>query len=154
MKISNLFLLFSLISCTTGCFSPNVRVFSNNQIEAIGSRSKGDWRYHCVTVGTREHPFNEQTSLTVRIADGRALTAAELMASTILTAVTKSNGVFVIRGGAFTQCKLNSWRGADGLWHNPVMVSAAGRDVTFPISEKDLIGIFGPALVVKDEFSW
>lgn len=154
MKITNLLAVLVLVSCVTGCFSPNVRTFRNERVEAIGFRSGGDWQYDTLTIGTQEHPFNAQTPLTVRLPNGMVLTAAELIANTIPTAVVQSNGVCVTDNGTVKQCGLCRWGGADGQWHSPVLVCADAQVLTFPISEKELIRVFGPARVVEDRFCW
>ena len=154
MMTTNLLAVLALASCVTGCFSPNVRTFRNDQVEAIGSRSGDDWRYHSVTIGTQGRPFDQQTPLTVRISTGKTLTSVELITNTTPIAALQSNGVFVVQGSTVTQCVLRVWAGVDGQWHNPVLVSPDGRDLKLPISEKELIRLFGEARLVQDRFSW
>lgn len=160
-----------------GCFSPNVRIWSDGNLRAMGSfGSKRAVSYFSVCIGNDQMPFDGQQSFVIRLSNGTLFFSSDLSEATVkrvMLSQADSEGntvwdnsstgertyrlggaIFVYKEGRLVEVRIGRLQ-IPGETYIPELSNPDMKTFwAFPIPEEGLRQIFGMPDQIQDVIIW
>jgi hypothetical protein len=164
-----------------GCYSPNLRYWYNDNIEAMGTfKSRNNVVYGAVSVGNDTVPYNGRQPFAIRLPSGTVLSSDDFSLETIrpialallktrdstvhISHDTKNdrhkyffeNVMFEYEGNQLITMRISRWWEKENGKGSISAIAKTASDTfhLLPVPEKTLNEIFGPPDKTEDFFKW